>query len=147
MTRVQHQACVHSIITHTFVFPSSHHSKMITFTLVLPLLLFFSTSIAQGPIHVPLTRQSRVDGVFNPVEEAHRLRRKYSFINGTALIRHVALGRRASTAGVPIIAVNFESLRIYYALIAPWESEPHCELSCPDYRWYPVSPYIWLLMH
>ena len=69
----------------------------------LPFLLFIGLSVAQEPIHVPLTRRSRVARVFNPAEEAYRLRLKYGYLNATPPVRRGAPGRRASSVGVPII--------------------------------------------
>jgi len=67
----------------------------------LPFLLFFGLSLAQEPIHVPLTRRSRVARAFNPIEEAQRLREKY--YPGTAAVRRGPQGRRATSSGVSII--------------------------------------------
>ena len=67
----------------------------------LPFLLFFGLSLAQNPIHVPLTRRSRVARAFNPTDEAQRLRAKY--YPGAAAVRRGPQGRRATSSGVSII--------------------------------------------
>jgi len=64
--------------------------------------------MAQEPIHVPLTRRSRV-AVFNPTEEAYRLRLKYGYANATTPARRGPPGRRASSAAIPIINLNQDS--------------------------------------
>ena len=69
----------------------------------LPFLLFFGLSLAQEPIHIPLTHRSRVARAFNPTQEAQRLRLKYGFANSTAAVRRGPQGRRASSGGVAII--------------------------------------------
>jgi cathepsin D len=69
----------------------------------LPFLLFFGFSLAQEPIHIPLTHRSRVARAFNPTQEAQRLRLKYGFANDTTALRRGPQGRRATSSGVAII--------------------------------------------
>jgi cathepsin D len=83
---------------------------------ILPLFLFFGLSLAQEPIHIPLTRRSRVARAFNPADEAQRLRQKYGFANGTAAVRRGPQGRRASSTGIPIINQVIPFVNTFIAL-------------------------------
>jgi len=75
---------------------------MAPLALTLPFLIFLGLSLAQAePIHIPLTRRSNVARAFSPTDEANKLRSKYGF--GTVPVRRAPQGRRAASAGVPII--------------------------------------------
>ncbi|KIM45427.1 hypothetical protein M413DRAFT_24631 [Hebeloma cylindrosporum] len=90
----------------------------------LPFLLFLGLSLAQEPIHIPLTRRSRVARTFNPTDEADRLRHRYGFANATTAVRRGPQGRRASSAGLSIINQNQDSSYLGTITVGTPANEP-----------------------